>query len=56
MLKHGNIKTQGLTTAKNSFIMVSIDFVNHLKPKRVEFFQCIFKNILVRYEMKNRKI
>ena len=27
--------------------MVSIDFVNHLKPRRVEFFQCIFKNILV---------
>ena len=25
--------------------MVSTDFVNHLKPRRVEFFQCIIKNI-----------
>ena len=23
--------------------MVSTDFVNHLKPRRVEFFQCILK-------------
>ena len=28
--------------------MVSIDFVNHLEPKCVEFFKCIFKNSLVR--------
>ena len=27
--------------------MVSINFVNHLKPRRVELFKCIFKNILV---------
>ena len=48
--KHRNIKTQGITTGETSFIklMVSIDFVNHLKSRRVEFFQCIFKKILVR--------
>ena len=27
--------------------MVTIDFINLLKPRRVEFLQCIFKNILV---------
>ena len=27
--------------------MVSINFVNHLKPRSVEFFKCIFKYILV---------
>ena len=48
--EHRNIKTQGITTTETSFIklMVSIDFVNHPKPRRVEFVQRIFKNILVR--------
>ena len=51
LLEHRNIKTQGVTTVETSFIklnFIKIDFVNHLKPRRVEFFQCIFKNILLR--------
>ena len=31
-----------------SSLMVSIDFVNHLKPTLVEFLKCVFKNILVK--------
>ena len=48
--EHRNIKAQGITTTETSFIklVVSIDFVNHPKPRRVEFVQRIFKNILVR--------
>ena len=50
IVDHGNMKTQGIATGETSFIklMVSVDFLNHLKPRRVEFFQCIFRNILVR--------
>ena len=43
VLKHGNIKTQGLTTAKNSFIMVSIDFVNHLNLSALNFSSAFLK-------------
>ena len=25
--------------------MISIDFINHLKPMHVEFFKCIFKKV-----------
>ena len=44
---HRNIKTQGITTEDTSLIKldVSIDFVNHLKPRRVEFFKCILKTV-----------
>ena len=45
---HRNIKTQGIATAEILSVMVSIDFVNRLKPRRVAFFKCIFKNSLVR--------
>ena len=31
-----------------SSLMVSIDFVNHLKPTLAEFLKCVFKNILVK--------
>ena len=31
--------------------MVSIDFVDHLKPERVEFFNCIFKQVCVSEEV-----
>ena len=48
MVDHRNKNKEGITATESlSNLIISIDFISHLKPRRAEFLKYVFKNILL---------